>query len=317
MKLYAPEYYKDFSCIGGLCKHSCCIGWEIDIDKETETYYKSLNTDFGKEIIKNIAYDGDEPHFKTDSRDRCPFLNESNLCDIYTNLGEEHLCQICTDHPRFRNFYDTRTEIGLGLCCEEAARIILNQKDYFKLVCIGEAEEDESYDSDYDYDKSEDTENYDDLFFGFRENLINIVQNRNISFKDRINTLLEEYDIDLYGKSYEEWYNIFKSLEVLDKEWLCILEKLKNFKGEPFSDETISKKEEQLLIYFIFRHLSGGQYDGLYQERLGFCILSLMIIDILYAAGRPGEDSLIEISRMYSSEIEYCEENILKLLELI
>lgn len=315
MKLYAPKYYKDFSCIGGRCKHSCCIGWEIDIDKKTEIYYKSLNTDFGKKIIDNIAYDGDEPHFKTDSRGRCPFLNKNNLCDIYINLGEEHLCQICTDHPRFRNFYDTRTEIGLGLCCEEVARIILNNKDYFKLVCIEESEEDKN--CDYDLDKSEDAENYDDLFFGFRENLINIVQDRNISFKDRINILLKEYDIDLYGKSYDEWYNIFKSLEILDKEWLCTLKKIKDFKGEPFSDETISRKEEQLLTYFIFRHLSGGQYDGLYRERLGFCILSIVIIDILYTVGCRSEDSLIELSRMYSSEIEYCEENILELLESI
>ena len=34
MKLFAPEYYKQFKCIADKCTHSCCIGWEIDIDEE-------------------------------------------------------------------------------------------------------------------------------------------------------------------------------------------------------------------------------------------------------------------------------------------
>ena len=35
MKLYAPGYYKRFACIASKCRHSCCVGWEIDIDPET------------------------------------------------------------------------------------------------------------------------------------------------------------------------------------------------------------------------------------------------------------------------------------------
>ena len=30
-----PDYYSAFRCIAGACKHSCCIGWEIDIDEES------------------------------------------------------------------------------------------------------------------------------------------------------------------------------------------------------------------------------------------------------------------------------------------
>ena len=39
MKLYAPAYYKNFKCIADKCEHSCCVGWEIDIDKETLDKY--------------------------------------------------------------------------------------------------------------------------------------------------------------------------------------------------------------------------------------------------------------------------------------
>ena len=42
MKLYAPSYYKSFKCIADKCRHSCCIGWEIDIDDDTFEYYKTV-----------------------------------------------------------------------------------------------------------------------------------------------------------------------------------------------------------------------------------------------------------------------------------
>ena len=69
------------------------------------------------------------PHFKLGVNERCPFLNNNGLCDIIINLGEDMLCQICSDHPRFRNFYECFTEIGLGLTCEAAAKIILTKKE--------------------------------------------------------------------------------------------------------------------------------------------------------------------------------------------
>ena len=33
-KIY-PRYFEEFKCIGGKCEDSCCIGWNIDIDKIT------------------------------------------------------------------------------------------------------------------------------------------------------------------------------------------------------------------------------------------------------------------------------------------
>ena len=44
------------------------------------------------------------------------------------------LCQICRDHPRFRNYYSSRVEMGLGLVCEEAARVILSWPSRLRLI---------------------------------------------------------------------------------------------------------------------------------------------------------------------------------------
>ena len=153
MKIYAPDYYKEFSCIADKCKHSCCIGWEIDIDKKSLEIYKSLKNDFGKRLIENIAENEDSSHFILSKNERCPFLNDNNLCDVILNLGENLLCQICSDHPRFRNFFSSRTETGLGLCCEEAARIILSHKEKVSLIEIAFDENEENYSEDEEIPK--------------------------------------------------------------------------------------------------------------------------------------------------------------------
>ena len=127
MKIFAPDYYRDFKCSAGDCKHSCCIGWEIDIDSETADYYKSITGEFGKRLAKNIDFTEDGGVFHLCENERCPFLNEKGLCDIILNLGEESISQVCDDHPRFRNFFESRTEIGLGLCCEAVAKLVLEK----------------------------------------------------------------------------------------------------------------------------------------------------------------------------------------------
>ena len=54
MKIYAPNYYNAFKCIADKCNHSCCVGWEIDIDNKTLDYYKNVEGDFGNKLRKNI-----------------------------------------------------------------------------------------------------------------------------------------------------------------------------------------------------------------------------------------------------------------------
>lgn len=127
MKQRIPDYYPAFQCIGSACKDNCCIGWEIDIDPVAWEDYRSQPGEFGARLRAEIDLDG-EPHFRLKAEERCPFLNEQNLCDIITTLGKGHLCQICDRHPRFYNWLSDCTEVGLGLCCEEAARLILTHR---------------------------------------------------------------------------------------------------------------------------------------------------------------------------------------------
>ena len=42
MKYIAPAYYRDFKCIASACRHSCCVGWEIDVDAQRDEIYAKL-----------------------------------------------------------------------------------------------------------------------------------------------------------------------------------------------------------------------------------------------------------------------------------
>lgn len=125
-----PSYYKDFQCTGSDCSDNCCIGWEIDIDEQTLARYEEVDKTTNLSLMKHIDTSSDAPHFILRENGRCPFLDDRNLCRIYASLGEKALCRICSLHPRFINTYDSTTEYGLDLCCEEAARIILTQQTY-------------------------------------------------------------------------------------------------------------------------------------------------------------------------------------------
>ena len=301
MKVFAPNYYKKFSCIADKCKHSCCIGWEIDIDDETFEQYKNNNTEFGRKLNDYIIINDDCACFKLTDNDRCPFLNKNNLCEIILNLGEESLCQICSDHPRFKNFYGDKVEIGLGLTCEEAARIIINENENIELIEI---------------DKNQEIGNiYEDEieFFKIRNEIFKIIECED-SFESAIERLLDKFNIKTPKKSVYNWVDIYLKLERLDNVWSEMLERIKSTDDIQFTLPCTYKKElKNLLIYFIYRHLGESVYDGNFNGRLLFAIISCYMISTLCRIGYNIED----VARMYSSEIEYSDENLNTLIELL
>ena len=138
MKLFAPKYYKAFRCIADKCSHSCCIGWEIDVDIDTLARYEGLGEGYGDVIKKSIDRE-DTPHFRLGENERCPHLDECGLCRIISELGEEYLCDICREHPRFYN-YTKVAEVGVGMSCPEAARLILSSPDFAGMEEVGEVD---------------------------------------------------------------------------------------------------------------------------------------------------------------------------------
>ena len=299
MKTFVPNYYKDFRCIAHKCKHNCCIGWEIDIDEDTLSLYNNMKTPFKKQLADGINRNEDCACFKLDGKGRCVFLNENNLCEIILNIGENSLCQICTDHPRFKNFYSNRIEMGLGLCCEEAGRIILSQKEPFSLEKI----------SDDSVDALETQDEID--FFEYREYLFNRIE-EDASISD-----LCEYEFP--SKTVSQWADVFLSLERLDEYWTVLLNDLKSTDIENVTiPEEFEHCFKNLLTYFAYRHLN--EFSN--EKDLIFIHLSCEMIKNLCKThikkyGDLKFEDIVEYSRMYSSEIEYSDENIEKIIEML
>ncbi len=285
MKEVFPNYYEKFKCIANRCRHSCCVGWEIDIDEDTMALYNSLTGEFAEKIRQNIA--GDVPHFVLKEGERCPFLNKSGLCDIISTLGDSALCDICYLHPRFSNFYEDFTETGLGLCCEEAARIILTEKERFFVPV------------------PENVKNSD--FFKERNEAFAILQNREHTILERFKLLSKKYGFE-FDFSNDELYDFYMSLERRDTSWEEELEKLKKAQSTAvFEREDLQIFFEQLACYFVFRHFKNG---------VGFALLSCWVLGAIGTACKNLEE-MLDATRMYSSEIEYCEENTEKVVDFL
>ena len=63
MMLYVePDFYGEFQCLADKCAHSCCLGWEIDIDEETAALYETLPGELGEELRQKMCREP-EPHF--------------------------------------------------------------------------------------------------------------------------------------------------------------------------------------------------------------------------------------------------------------
>ncbi len=335
MKAIMPTYCKNFKCIADKCRDNCCIGWEIDIDAQTAGYYKTVGGSFG-ERLKNNINDGEVSCFRL-CGERCPFLNENNLCDIIINLGEDRLCQICRDHPRYFEWYADRKEGGIGLCCEEAARIIVTGEEKFSTY---EIPCDEEGCDDYD------EELFNMLSF-VRDEIISTLENESLSLRERIYTVavysekiqtmadnyiftpmpITDADIPTNEKSdIKSFLESFTVLEPIDTNWEEYLGKLiassdrlsENLSSETDKYDTYLKN---IAIYFIWRYFLKGVYDEeiLSKVRLmavSIAMIKLMCLEAEFSEEMPDAEKCSMLAKNYSKEIEYSEENLEKIYDM-
>lgn len=136
-KVLAPDYLREFHCLGNACEDNCCVGyWKIFVDKGTWLKYRKLPPSplkklMEKRIVRNRKQSNDENYSKINFQGeyQCPFLNQERLCRIQLEHGEQYLCNVCRTYPRYANRVGGKLEITMTLSCPEAARIALLKKD--------------------------------------------------------------------------------------------------------------------------------------------------------------------------------------------
>ncbi len=136
-----PAFYPAFRCKAGECRHSCCRGWEIDIDENTLSAYQCLPGAWGERLRAAIAEEDDTAHFRLTEEENCPFLRPDGLCDVILALGEDALCDICALHPRFYELIGPYELCGLGLSCEAVCELLLDLSHPLTFLCEETGEE--------------------------------------------------------------------------------------------------------------------------------------------------------------------------------
>lgn len=348
MKYHKPSFFDQFKCIGSACTDTCCAGWEIEVDETTAQGYLAEKGAFGDRLRREIGSEPGEYFFKL-KNNRCPFLNKENLCDIFINLGEDRLCDICREHPRFYNWFGDYTEVGLGLCCEEAERLLFS--DSKPLTFVEEVHTDAS---DLLDDESEECEQ----MLEERKAIFTILQNRKKNIGARLKRLLLQLpyadEMLLLTVPILEWddpesipkldYNanpstttlkssalflirFFGGMESLDETWPSMMKELEqNIDKLVDTDNTnaflkFMKGEnrlyeyEHIAVYLVYRYYPEILFDGQIEAKILFaaasiCLLFLMDLQCFQENGVYTQHDRIELVRRFSKEIEYCPENM-------
>ncbi|MBR2930461.1 MAG: flagellin lysine-N-methylase [Clostridia bacterium] len=286
MSVFAPGYYGRFACIMDKCEHSCCYGWRLSLDDRTRDKYKSCTLAYGERLREFLGEDDEGGFIVTGSDMRCPHLDERGLCRVIIELGEEHLCDICREHPRFYNLTGDRIEVGIGASCPEAARIICSSRDYLPIMIEGHPVPE----------------------LEVIEESVSTLELRSSIYKDMEKTSFDELEESLIKRlgisravlSSRMMEEILSGLEYIDEGDRKLMLRAVQEKKKLGDAEL-----KRIFAYFIYRHLTDCTSEADCAARVGFALFSTRVVEKMSEL----TDSLDDALRMYSAEVEYSTEN--------
>lgn len=319
MKVRVPDYYDNFKCIAGACTDTCCAGWQVDVDDDSFAYYKTIEGSFG-ELLHSVMVEGkkgEEGQFIIRPDGRCPFLNDGNLCDLYTALGKEALCRTCEQYPRFTTEYGNIRETGIALSCITAAELILkdnrtpgfvefedkeaypqlNNIDaelYFALVKARDRIYEICADRKYDiWDRMTAV-----TFFAtdLQKNIRKITDFQKITDKytdEYIEAALTAAHRETFTESdicdiYKKYYYSYLKLVIIKKEWPKLVDEVydsvlvpgHNELGRIFSEysKEFGYELENAFTYFIYRYFLKAVFDKDVLTKVKIAVVSVLLI---------------------------------------
>lgn len=330
MRYECPEYALRYKCSADKCSDNCCIGWEIGIDHETYEKYRKMSGALGDKIRQNLDTGGTYCTFRLGNKRRCPLLDDNNLCEIIKERGEDNICEICREHPRFYNVLEDRVEWGIGLSCEEAARLILEceanslvyteREDTEPVSCDGELFEfllfsrDRIYellDADYDFNGK-----IREILL-YADEINDAVFDGNYKCFSPKSSIKSEKELNT-GAYYQasgafaDMISVLDSLDFLDAEFKERLRRIScNLRTSPlpYPDKSSEARLIRLFKYFIHRYFITAVFDS---DPLSKVKLAVILTLTVHALTRNSEsiDEWVIAAKALSKEAEYNEENL-------
>lgn len=130
-----PAYYKDFRCLMGDCRDSCCAGWKIEFSKKDYLAIKrgveatkdgELQALCGKSVsrLREREHENLYAEFPMNAEDKCGFLREDGLCALQLGCGAETLPDVCKKFPRLTHRTLAARELSLSPACEGVLKLL-------------------------------------------------------------------------------------------------------------------------------------------------------------------------------------------------
>ena len=203
--------------------------------------------------------------------------------------GEDEIPEICREHPRFYNLTECGLEVGIGLSCEAAARLILLSDAHLPEVISDLPDEPRPT---YPIEK--------------RNSLIRSSLSPS-GIDEKLSSLASEYSLHESILSDSEIRDAVDSLEYLrgdSRDRICSFSPTRK----------ASKNEERILSralsYFVFRHVSGAADDSELRSGVLLAVFLTRLLELLILSGAEDEALAIDLARLVSEEIEYSPDNL-------
>lgn len=264
--------------------------------------------------------------FPLTKKGRCPFLNEHNLCDIYSELGEDSLCRVCAEYPRYYRELGEYEQIDISLSCPHAASVFFADKGPVTWKRL-DSHEAESEDPEL-ADRRAELLDLRDAAIGILQGgtSVPLLRDRLREIESRCPQVLDEPAGDIV--------TVLKGLEVMDERWDKVmehltvrpgLEALEWFETE-FADvrrDSLERWFTKLAVYFVYRYTLDAYEDGDIAAEFRLLNRSLRCVMAMCVSRWAEEDrhftveDMADVAHLYSREIEHSEVNLAKMKGII
>lgn len=134
-KFLVPDYYPEFSCKMGKCRHACCEGWPISFSRQD--YFNLLGANCSPQLRAKLDcgmhltdYPTAEEYAQITPKfdGNCPMRLKDGRCGLQAELGEEALALVCVLYPRGVRTNNGCYECSCSNSCESVPELLLEHE---------------------------------------------------------------------------------------------------------------------------------------------------------------------------------------------
>lgn len=191
------DYFDDFKCKCGSCRHTCCGGWRIAVNEKE--YFRIIGMDCSEKLHEKIEGAFVRPDFPTSDRymlmeadwtGRCRMLDEDGMCMLQKECGESAITEVCRVYPRSYKSENGLCNACCSASCEATVELLLRREP---LTFREESQAQLAAGKDIHPEISVNTPY--DLAAIFKD-VVSILQDRSISLRERIGKIYEKSGFD-------------------------------------------------------------------------------------------------------------------------